>query len=154
MMERIEGEVQRELRRFGAPGNLPAVLDVWPEVVGPEIARNAWPARIARNGTLHVAASSSAWAFELSQLAPEVLERLRGRLGEAAPKGLRFTPGRVPEPAWMGDGDVAEKPPAPAAEDVADARRLAAAIEDEELRKSVQQAAALSLVRQRSGRSI
>ena len=45
------------------------------------VAANAWPARIARDGTLHVNTSSSAWAFELGQLAPTILERLSEKLG-------------------------------------------------------------------------
>jgi hypothetical protein len=153
-MERIERDVRRELLRFGAPGGLPAVLDAWPEAVGPEIARNAWPARIAHNGTLHVTTSSSAWAFELSQLAPDVLKRLRECLGAAAPKALRFAPGHLPEAAPAVADDVSQRPPTPGPEEVAEAARIAAEIEDEKLRESVRKAAELSLVRNRSGRSL
>jgi hypothetical protein len=151
-MKRIEQDVRRELRRFGAPGGLPAVLEVWPEATGPEIARNAWPARIARDGTLHVTASSSAWAFELSQLAPDVLERLRERLGNEAPKAIRFAPGHVPELSLAVAEDIPERATEPGPEEVAEAGRIAAEIDDEELRKSVQRAAALSLVKSRYGR--
>src|SRR5262249_25118182 len=86
MMERIDSEIRRELTRFGAPGGMPELLAAWPESVGPEIARNAWPARAARDGTLHVSTSSSAWSFELTQLAPEIMRRLSERLGEDAPR--------------------------------------------------------------------
>jgi hypothetical protein len=154
VMERIERDVRRELERFGAPGGLAAVLDAWPEVVGPEIARNAWPARIGRDGTLHVATSSSTWAFELSQLAPNVLERLHERLAGAAPKALRFAPGRLPEAAHPVAEEVSPKPSAPGPEEVAAATRIAAGIGDEELRESVRKAAALSLSRHRSGRFV
>ena len=77
--ERIGDGVKRELGRFGAAGAMAEVVEAWPALVGEQIARNAWPARIARDGTLHVATSSSAWAFELGQLAPELLERLSRR---------------------------------------------------------------------------
>ena len=153
-MERIEGEVRRELARFGVPGGMPELLEAWPEVVGREIARNAWPARIARDRTLHVAMTSSAWAFELSQLAPEILGRLAVRLGDQAPPGLRFAPGHVPEmpaDARMGPPTGAVEP---ALDDIAEATRLAASIGDEELREKVQRAAAASLAQDRSGRSV
>ena len=66
MIERIGNEVERELGRFGPAAGMAELLRAWPDAVGEEIARNAWPARIARDGTLHVATSSSAWAFELA----------------------------------------------------------------------------------------
>ena len=87
---------------------MPEVLAAWPEAVGPMVAANAWPARIARDGTLHVNTSSSAWAFELGQLAPEILERLSEKLGESAPKALRFAVGHLPEPARGGAGTGAD----------------------------------------------
>jgi hypothetical protein len=153
-MERIEPEVRRELARFGAPGGMPRLLEAWPDAVGPEIARNAWPARIARDRTLHVAASSSAWAFELSQLAPEILTRLRDRLGEDAPPALRFAPGHVPEPD---EASFEMRPPTrldPAPEERAQAALVANEIRDEELREKVQRAAAASLALGRSGRPV
>src|SRR5215218_4848152 len=69
----------------------------WPSAVGEQIARNAWPARIGRDGKLHVATSSSAWAFELTSLGAAVLERLRAALGNEAPSSVAFAPGPVPE---------------------------------------------------------
>ena len=33
---------------------MPELLERWPAAVGPAIARNAWPARIAKDGTVHV----------------------------------------------------------------------------------------------------
>ena len=63
--ERIGDEVQRELSRFGPAEGMTEIVRAWPSVMGEQIARNAWPARISRDGKLHVATSSSAWAFEL-----------------------------------------------------------------------------------------
>ena len=56
----------RRARRASArrPG-LADVVARWPERSAPAIARNAWPARIARDGTLHVSTADSVWAFEL-----------------------------------------------------------------------------------------
>jgi hypothetical protein len=144
-LERIGEDVQRELKRFGPTGAMPAVVKAWPEAVGDSIARNAWPARIARDGTLHVATSSSAWAFELGLLADEIRNRLAVAVGEDAPTALRFAPGNLPEPP-PGSGPVRpSRRVEPSAEERREAERLAATIEDEKLRKVVAEAAAASL---------
>src|SRR2546427_13058353 len=96
-MERIGDAVRTELGRFGTAGSMADLVAAWPRVVGETLAANAWPARIARDGTLHVAASSSVWAFELGQLEGEILPRLREVLGKAAPRRLKFVPGPLPE---------------------------------------------------------
>jgi hypothetical protein len=152
-VKRIGDDVRRELGRFGAAdGNIVEIARAWPEAVGETVARNAWPARLARDGTLHVHASSSTWAFELGRLAEAILEQLLARLGESAPPALRFVPGPLPEPA----PPAAEQGGAPPFEIGPDARlegaALAAAIEDEELRELVARAAAASLARARSSR--
>ena len=107
---------------------------------GTAIAANAWPARIARDGTLVVHTSSSAWAFELTQLDGEI----RARLGPLAPARAKFIPGPLPG----GAEDV--KSPERVRGDIqpeADlaARTLAADIADPELRELVARAAAISL---------
>jgi hypothetical protein len=153
-MERIGEAVRGELGRFGSTGSMADLVAAWPRVVGETVAANAWPARIGRDGTLHVAASSSVWAFELGQLESEILPRLREALGEAVPKRLRFAPGPLPE----AEATAAErrKPPplAPSAEHVREARSWAAAIESEELRKTVEKTARANLARADSGRSV
>ena len=109
----------------------------WPDAVGDEVARNAWPARVARDGTLHVHTSSSAWAFELGQLAPKILERLRAALGDAAPTALRFAPGHLPEPPPTAGRGRSRPVRARSPEARREAAALAAAIADEELRERV-----------------
>jgi hypothetical protein len=149
--EQIGRDVQRELKRFGPAGAIGEIVKAWPTAVGDAIARNAWPARVSRDATLHVATSSSAWAYELGLLEADIRERLAGALGPDAPKRLRFASGRLPEPAR----EVAEKGPAeplrPTPEQEREAASLAAAIEDENLRKVVAKAAAASLA-QTTGR--
>jgi hypothetical protein len=144
-MERLTSEIKRELSRFGAQGAMPELVEAWPDAVGPMIAANAWPARIARDGTLHVNTSSSAWAFELGQLAPEIAGKLADKLGEKAPKALRFAVGHLPEPAPPTAEEARSAVPEPTEEALQTAAELAAAIGDEELRKRVQRAAALGL---------
>ncbi len=144
-MERLGQEIKNELARFGAQGGMPEVVAAWPAAVGPMVAANAWPARIARDGTLHVSTSSSSWAFELGHLAAEILAKLRPALGETAPKALRFAVGHLPEPAAEEGAAARTEVPEPTAEALQRAAGLAAGIEDEELRKRVARAAALGL---------
>jgi hypothetical protein len=152
-MERITREVRRELSRFGARGAMPEIVEAWPEAVGSMVAANAWPARIARDGTLHVNTSSSAWAFELGQLSGEIAAKLEVKLGKKAPNSLRFAVGHLPEAATEPPDDRDAEAFGPPREALEAAAEMAAGIEDEELRKKVEIAAALSLSRPPSDHS-
>ncbi len=153
-MDRIGDAVRRELGRFGTTGAMADLVGVWSEAVGETVARNAWPARLSRDGVLHVNAGSSAWAFELQQLETEIAGRLREVLGEAAPSRLRFVPGRLPEPST--EPEERRAPPLPEAtlEQAREARDWAAKIESEDLRKSVEKAARASLQRAADRRAV
>ncbi|MSO95043.1 MAG: DUF721 domain-containing protein [Thermoleophilia bacterium] len=148
-MERLEDSVRGVLRGAGVPdaGALADVVRVWPITVGDAISRAAWPQRIARDGTLLVAASSSTWAFELGLLADEILAKLTAAVGEGAPTGIRFAPGAVPSPA----APVADATPVarPVADDATRllADELTLAMTDEKLRGTIARAAAASLAR-------
>jgi hypothetical protein len=152
-MDRLGDGVERELGRFGEGQLAGQLVTAWPELVGEQIARNAWPARIGRDGTLHVNTSSSAWAFELTQLRGTIQDRLLAALGSAAPKGLRFTPGPVPEPPTLDPATSTPAPPEPSEEHRAEAAQAAAAIDDPQLRELVARAAAASLATAASSRS-
>lgn len=152
--ERIGDDVRRELGRFGAAAGMAEIVTAWPGLVGEQVARNAWPARLARDGTLHVSTSSSAWAFELAQLAPEVLGRMRAALADAAPRALRFAPGKLPEPSKPAAERAERRRPQPSPEHVSQAAEIAARIEDENLRKVVAKTAAESLARAADDRSV
>ena len=144
-MERLGDAVRRELSRFGPQGGMPEVLEAWPQAVGPMVAANAWPARIARDGTLHVNTSSSTWAFELAQLSPAIGERLHEKLGENAPKALRFAVGHLPESAPEEGALARTEVPEPTQEALQTAAGLTAGIEDDELRERVARTVALGL---------
>ncbi|MBA2614712.1 MAG: DUF721 domain-containing protein [Actinobacteria bacterium] len=144
----IGESVLDELRRFGRPGDVADVVAAWPEAVGEAIAENAWPARIARDGTLNVTTSSSVWAFELTKLEETIRDRLQARLGDRAPARLRFALGRLPERgAPEPVTDVPRAVPIVTPEARVAAAELAAPIEDETLRELVARAAAVSLAR-------
>jgi hypothetical protein len=153
-MERIGRNVKGELARFGPAGGIAPVVEAWPAVVGPEIARNAWPSRFARDGTLHVAVSSSAWAFELAQLEPEIAPRLAHALGETTVRRMRFAPGNVPDSGVEKVRKVPQNTPAPTDEERAAAAKIAAPVRDSELRELIARAAAASLARASSDRSL
>jgi hypothetical protein len=142
-MERLGDDLRAELARFGPQAGMAELVDRWPKAVGPAIARNAWPARIARDGTVHVNTADSVWAFELGHRAAEIA----GRLGVDR---LRFTPGPLPEPAE----EPSETLVLPTPEEEAEGRRLAAGIADESLRESVQKAVSFSLARERLDRRL
>ena len=146
-MRKIASDVASELGRFGPAAGMVRIVEAWPGAVGPTIARNAWPARIARDGTLHVATSSSSWAFELAQLEADVLKRLREATGSDAPAKLRFAVGKLPE-LGAEDDERGDRPvPQPGPDELRRGEELAAKIGDEELRKVVAKAAAQSLSR-------
>jgi hypothetical protein len=146
-MKRIGEEVGRELGRFGVAAGMPELVRAWPEAVGPAIAASAWPARIARDGTLYVHTVDSTWAFELGARAGEIASRL----GVA---GVRFLAGPLPE---RSGSDVEQQQNARVNvedHDREEGARLAAPIGDEKLRKMVARAAAASLAKARNSRSL
>jgi hypothetical protein len=150
----IGDEVRRELSRFGPEAGIGELVAVWAEAVGPGVAANAWPARIARDGTLHVSTASSSWAFELTQLEETVVTRLRERLGEEAPVRLRFAVGPLPEGGPEAVEEVHPSGPKVTPEHREEGSRIASEIEDPKLREAVARAAAASLAIAGNDRSI
>jgi len=61
----------------------------WAEVVGEQIAAVSRPVS-ERSGEATIACVDSVWAQELDLMQAELIERLRSRLGEAAPRALKF----------------------------------------------------------------
>lgn len=146
-MKRLGHEVERELARFGPAGRISELVDAWPATVGGTIARNAWPARVGRDGTLHVNTTDSIWAFELGSRAAEIARRI-------GVERIRFVPGPLPEASAAEPERAKSTPPTPSDDDREEGARLAAGIEDENLRKIVARAAAASLARGVSDRSV
>jgi hypothetical protein len=120
------------------------LLAAWEAAVGLEIARNAWPARYQRDGTLIVHTKDAIWGFELGHRAAEITERLPGK------PPLKFVPGPLPEPGLDSTRVAPQGAPPATVEQKAQAAEWAAEIEDDDLRNLVARAAAASLAK-RSG---
>jgi hypothetical protein len=147
-MRTLGESILDEFGKLGPSAAMVEIVAVWPDAVGEAIAENAWPARLTRDGTLVVHASSSVWAFELTQLAGDIRARLGEALGDSVPKALSFVPGRLPERGTAEPAGAGQAPP-PEVSDAqrAEGERLASGIGDEELRAVVARAAAASLAR-------
>jgi hypothetical protein len=145
-VKHLGDDVKRELDRFGPEGRIGELVEMWPAAVGETIARSAWPGRVARDGTLHVNTADSIWAFELTSRAAEIAKRL-------GVEHIRFAPGRLPEADELPQEEAGAAPPEPSETLRQEGARLAAEIEDENLRKIVARAAAASLAKGISDRS-
>jgi Dna[CI] antecedent, DciA len=150
-MERVGDSVAHELSRFGSVGaGMEPLVEAWPPAVGDEIARNAWPARLGRDGTLHVHTRDSIWAFELTSRAEEI----RSRLGNVAPARVAFAAGPLPElaPHVSEQGRRSSRDPTSAQR--AEAESLTRGIHDPELREIVAKTVAASLATDVDNRSL
>lgn len=136
-LQAIGGAVRSQLSRFGPQAGMAEILAAWPGAVGQAIAHNAWPARIGKDGTVHVHTTDSIWGFELGHRSAEIA----AKLGVPA---IRFAPGPLPEVA---PEEVEQVLVAPGPEDVERARAIVASISDPELRETVQKAVSFSLAR-------
>jgi hypothetical protein len=66
----------------------------WSEIVGPDVAENSRPTRIA-GGALTILTRSNAWSHQLSFLSDHVLQAVTARLPRAGIERLRFRVGRI-----------------------------------------------------------
>lgn len=123
---------------------LARVTACWESAVGAPIAREAWPTRVQRDGTVVVSCSSSAWMHELTMLSATVAARLAEHIGQAPP--LSFQLGRPPRRR------ASEARSRPIVDDRARAaaRVAAASIRDTALRESAERAIAAAIARQMS----
>ena len=145
-MDRLGDLLKRELSKHGPQAGIGDAVAAWPVAVGPEIARNAWPARFTRDGTLVVHVRDSVWGFELTQRADDIAHRL-------SVKSVKFVPGPLPEAEVDSTQATPQGSPPPTSEQVEQAAKWTAEIEDPELRKVVTKLAEISLARAANNRS-
>jgi len=87
---RPAGTALRDALDRAAPKTpLAALQSAWAEAVGERIASVARPVS-ERAGEVTVDCSDSVWAQELDLMQAQLLGRLEERLGDRAPKSLRF----------------------------------------------------------------
>ena len=82
------------LRRSGLAKRLgqASVVEEWPLLVGPQIARVTAAESVTPDGVLWVRVQTAAWASELSLMTPQILARLNtGRTGRI--KAIRWRAG-------------------------------------------------------------
>jgi predicted nucleic acid-binding Zn ribbon protein len=77
------------LERAAPRTPLAAVQTAWEETVGEQLARAAKPVS-ERDGELTVRCESAVWAQELDLMQGRILALLEERLGDLAPRSLRF----------------------------------------------------------------
>jgi len=90
LAEALQAYLKRSglVRRIGQAG----VLEAWPELVGPQIAKVTAPESVSQDGVLRVKVQTAAWAAELSMMTPQILARVNaGRAGRI--KGIRWIAG-------------------------------------------------------------
>jgi len=80
---------QAALQRAAPKTRLAAVQSVWAEVVGERLAAVARPVS-ERDGAVTVVCVDTVWTEELDLMGAQLEHALRERLGETAPKSLRF----------------------------------------------------------------
>jgi len=81
--------LRRALGEAAPKTPLAAVQAAWAETVGEGVAAAAEPVS-ERAGTVTVRCLDPVWAEELELMQEQLLERLGDRLGERAPRALRF----------------------------------------------------------------
>jgi hypothetical protein len=92
----LEGSI-RDLgiqKRFKAE----QIIALWPKIVGPAVAKAAYPAQF-RTGTLFIDVADSVWMQELKFQEGELIGRVNEALGEALVRRLFFQLARAPLPA-------------------------------------------------------
>lgn len=82
----------------------------WPEIVGPDVAENSRPARIA-SGALTILTRSNAWSHQLSFLSEHVLHAVAARVPGARIERLRFRVGRLAARRAVGPARVTLRRP-------------------------------------------
>jgi predicted nucleic acid-binding Zn ribbon protein len=80
---------QAALRKAAPKTPLAGVQAAWVAAVGEQLAAKATPV-YERAGTLTIECADAVWAQELDLMQETLLERLRGEVGDQAPRELRF----------------------------------------------------------------
>jgi predicted nucleic acid-binding Zn ribbon protein len=86
---RAANALRAALDRASPKTPLAALQAAWTETVGEQIAAVSRPVS-ERGGEVLVSCTDSVWAQELDLMQDQLLQRLGDRLGDRAPRSLRF----------------------------------------------------------------
>jgi hypothetical protein len=127
------------LQQSGLAGKLRAYESwrVWNDVVGPQIAAHAQPAKI-RDGVLEIRVDQAVWMQQLQLMKPKILSRLNERLGAEVFRDIFWRRGRVEQTPVAAEPGSLPFPPLPA-EEMARIGEIVALLDDAELRRQLQQ---------------
>ncbi|MGZ4431074.1 MAG: DUF721 domain-containing protein [Gaiellales bacterium] len=138
-LRRIDRLVARSVRLPAVDPLVSAARAVWPDAVGPQVARNSIPVRYSGDA-LVVHCASAVWVSELTLLESQVRERLAAVLSGTPPR-LRFRVGDITGAGAAGEptGTPVSSPSPQARAAAAD---LARRVSDPELRAAIERALA------------
>jgi predicted nucleic acid-binding Zn ribbon protein len=95
LTEALESYVRRS--GFATRLRQAAVLEVWPRLVGPQIAAVTRPESVTADGVLRVRVATAPWANELSLMTPGILAKLNAERSGLF-KGIRWIAGPLDQP--------------------------------------------------------
>ena len=135
---------------YPAPDQLETakVFAWWSRAVPPRILEHARPVRLSR-GVLTVHVSSAVWANELQYLTDDLLTRLRKASPGTGVQKIRFQVGPLPAIPQRPAPTPAPPEPVRLAALPEELGRALGRVTDDELRKTITEAATTSLARQR-----
>ena len=90
-MESLKIAIDSMLQKFGIDNAVAQnkALNIWNEIVGVTIARNAEPDRI-EHGVLIVKVSSPTWRQELYFQKKEIIQKINNKIGKSVIRDIRF----------------------------------------------------------------
>jgi predicted nucleic acid-binding Zn ribbon protein len=105
--------LERSLRDLGLQKRLKTeqLTVLWPKIVGPIVAKIAFPAQF-RSGTLFIDVADSVWIQELKFQEGELIARLNETFGEPLVQRLFFQLARTPPPELAPQTETKTAPPA------------------------------------------
>jgi predicted nucleic acid-binding Zn ribbon protein len=84
----LSGALEALTATIAPATTLARVQEAWERAVGPAVAAAAYPS-FEREGMLTVVCAAAVWSHELELMAPTLIGRLNGALGEDSIKSLR-----------------------------------------------------------------
>jgi hypothetical protein len=74
--------------------NAQSIILHWSEIVGDDIAANAYP-RFVQQGTLMVGVNNSVWSHHLSMMKESIIDKINGFIGQKLVFDIRFQAGNL-----------------------------------------------------------